>query len=40
MAYILSLAVMVLGLSIWQEHAGSAHAEGNLGSERHGRPAH
>ena len=36
MAYILSLAVVVLGLGIWQDCAGSAHTEGDLGSERHG----
>ncbi|WP_275399732.1 hypothetical protein [Seongchinamella sediminis] len=36
MAYILSLAVTVLGLGIWQECTGSGHSEGDLGSERHG----
>jgi hypothetical protein len=37
MTYILSLAVMVLGLGIWQDYTGSAHTESDLGSERHGR---
>ena len=36
MTYIFSLAVMVLGLGIWQERTGSAHTESELGSERHG----
>lgn len=36
MAYILSMAVMVLGLAIWQDQLGSGHSEGDLGSERHG----
>ena len=36
MVYILSIATLVLGLSIWQEKLGSGHSESDLGSERHG----
>ena len=36
MAYILSMSVLILGLSIWQDKSGSAHAESDLGSERYG----
>ncbi len=36
MTYVLSMAALVLGLAIWQDCAGSAHTESELGSERHG----
>ena len=39
MDYILSMSVLILGLSVWQDKSGSAHAEGDLGSERYGQHA-
>lgn len=36
MVYVISIAVIVLGLGVWQEQIGSGHSESDLGSERHG----
>jgi hypothetical protein len=39
MVYVISIAVIVLGLGVWQEQIGSGHSESDLGSERHGQPS-
>lgn len=39
MVYVISIAVIVLGLGVWQEQIGSGHSESDLGSARHGQPS-